>query len=100
MDRGCRVWLAALALAYSGAAQAGDAVRKPHADAVLPPAGATRGKVETIYFGDRRGPSVRLVRGTAPTASQPSREVASFGTGRADHVTVVRGIAAPLAPEA
>ena len=78
------------------AAQSGEALRKPHADAVLLPTGVARGSVETVHFGDRRGPSVRLVRGTAPTATQPSREVVSFGTGRADHVTVVRGIAAPL----
>jgi hypothetical protein len=84
-----------LALACGiGAADAAD----QRADGVLLPAGAARGKVETVYFGDRRGSSVRLVRGTSPVTSQPSREVVSFGTGRADHVTVVRGMAAPLAP--
>jgi hypothetical protein len=76
--------------------QAADPVPKPRPDSVVLPAGAANGKAETVYFGDRRGPSVRLVRGSAPVASQPSREVVSFGTGRADHVTVVRGMAAPL----
>lgn len=96
MDRGCRVWLAALALACTaGAADAADPARKPAADMALPAAGA-RGKVETVHFGDRRGPSVRLVRGSVPAPPRPSREIVSFGTGRADHVTIVRGIAAPL----
>jgi hypothetical protein len=89
--------VAMLALACGGAAaEAGEALRKSREDAVLLPAGVARGTVETMQFGDRRGPSVRLVRGTAPTTTQPSREVVSFGTGRADHVTIVRGIAAPL----
>jgi hypothetical protein len=67
---------------------------------VLLPAGVARGTVETVHFGDRRGPTVRLVRGTAPTAGRPSREVVSFGTGRVEHVTIVRGIAAPLTSSA
>jgi hypothetical protein len=88
---------AMLALACGGAAaQAGEVLPKPRADAVLLPAGVARGRVETVHFGDQRGPSVRLVRGTAPMASQPSREVVTFGTGRAEQVTIVRGIAAPL----
>jgi hypothetical protein len=97
MDRGCRFWLAALGLACAGgAADAADAARTPPGDVVVLPAAAARGKVETVHFGDRRGPSVRLVRGIVPAATQPSREIVSFGTGRVDHVTVVRGMAAPL----
>src|SRR5688500_5965789 len=93
--------LAALALACDGGAtHAAEAVRKPRSDAVLLPAGAGRGTIETVYFGDRRGPAVRLVRGTAPAAAQPSREIVSFGTGRVEQVTIVRGITAPLTPGA
>jgi len=97
MDRGRRLWLVVLAFGCGiGAADAADPTSKPR-DRVLLPASTDRGKVETVYFGDRRGPSVRLVRGTATAASQPSREVVSFGTGRAEQVTIVRGMTAPVA---
>ena len=84
----------------AGAADAADPPPKPRPDGLVLPAGAARGSVETVYFGDRRIPSVRLVRGSAPVASQPSREVVSFGTGRAEQVTIVRGMAPPPSPSA
>jgi hypothetical protein len=93
--------LAALSFACGiGTADAADSVAEPRIGRVLPVIGAPRGRVETVYFGDRRSPSVRLVRGTAPVPSQPTREVVSFGTGRAEQVTIVRGMAAPSAPGA
>jgi hypothetical protein len=83
-----------------GTSHAADAVGPPRADAVAVPAGTARGTVETVFFGNRRGPSVRLVRGSMPVAGQPRREIVSFGTGHAEQVTIVRGIAAPSAAAA
>jgi hypothetical protein len=78
-----------------GAVRAGDIGQPLPTGGRASTAAATRGSVDLVYFGDRRGPPVRLVRGTAPVASQPSREIVSFGTGRVEQVTIVRGIAGP-----
>ncbi len=53
------------------------------------------GKVEVLLFGDRTRAPVRVVRGPSlpPTPPVPARttEIASFGSGFADRVTIVRG---------
>jgi hypothetical protein len=98
--------LAALAAALAGPAFAGDAAWKPVAKPP-PHAVAMAGSpyaAEIVYFGDRRGASVRVVRGSAPpiprAAAVPRAaqgqhvEVVSFGSGFASQVTVVRGVAA------
>lgn len=62
---------------------------------------AAAGSVETVHFADRRLAPVKLVRGPgAATEHLVRRQVVSFGSGRNDQVTVVRGTIDPAATAA
>jgi hypothetical protein len=99
-SRSCGLWgaravaLSAIALACGVApAASGDIAARRSA-----PSSAAGGSVESVHFGNPRQPPVKLVRGPGAAAEHPvRREIVSFGTGRADHVTVVRGTIDPAA---
>jgi hypothetical protein len=88
-----------IAVGASGPAGAGSATSaQPSITAALTSGQAS---VETVFFGDRPGSSVRVVRGmprATPTQSSPilprHTEIVSFGTGFAEEVKVIRGGAA------
>jgi hypothetical protein len=104
--------LAACAVVLVGSAWAEDAAPQRHAAKPRArPAPILRGPyaVETVYFGDRPGAAVRVVRGfarplpprlapavagNAPEPRGQHVEIVSFGTGFASQVTVVRGVTA------
>jgi len=52
-----------------------------------------------VSFGDSR-PAVRVIRGTAALTRGANVEIVTFGTGRAEAVRVLRGIAAAAPPAA